>query len=275
MNAPTERGLSSWVICGSPISLSRVWRPPSASARSPAARWLETLTDALRPRRLLLTLDNCEHLIDACARLCQRLLASSPGLRVIATSREPLHVAAETVWQVQPLSVAPDGAAAAPEDAFRYEAIRLFVTGPPRRFPVSPLPRPTRRPSRRSAARWTGCRWRSSWQPPGSGRCRWSRSPRGWPTASGCSPPATGPRHLASAPCAPRWTGATSCSRASEQVLLRRLSVFVGWSLEMAEQVCSDDDIPASDVLDLLDSPWWTSRWWCVSPRCSARRATG
>jgi hypothetical protein len=41
---------------------------------------------------------------------------------------------------------------------------------------------------------------------------------------------------------------------ASEQVLLRRLSVFVGWSLEMAEQVCSDDDIPASDVLDLLDS---------------------
>src|SRR6266480_3673187 len=40
----------------------------------------------------------------------------------------------------------------------------------------------------------------------------------------------------------------------SEQVLLRRLSVFVGWSLDMAEQVCSDDDIPAGDVLDLLAS---------------------
>ena len=74
----------------------------------PGRPLLETLTDALRPRRLLLTLDNCEHLIDACARLCQRLLASSPDLRVIATSREPLHVAAETVWQVQPLSVAPE-----------------------------------------------------------------------------------------------------------------------------------------------------------------------
>ena len=42
---------------------------------------LDTLADALRPRRLLLALDNCEHLIDACASLCQRLLASAPGLR--------------------------------------------------------------------------------------------------------------------------------------------------------------------------------------------------
>src|SRR5262249_12661511 len=61
---------------------------------------------------------------DACARLCQRLLASSPGLRVITTSREPLHVAAETVWQGPPPSVAPHGAAP-PQDAFRDEAGRL------------------------------------------------------------------------------------------------------------------------------------------------------
>jgi predicted ATPase len=94
----------------------------------PGRPLVDTLADALRPRRLLLALDNCEHLIDACARVCQRLLASSPGLRLIATSREPLRVAAETVWQVRPLSVAPDDAALAPEDALRYEAIRLFAT---------------------------------------------------------------------------------------------------------------------------------------------------
>ncbi|HYA51109.1 MAG TPA: AAA family ATPase, partial [Streptosporangiaceae bacterium] len=93
----------------------------------PGRPLLDTLADALRPRQLLLALDNCEHLIDACARVGQRLLSSSPGLRLMATSREPLRLAAEAVWQVQPLSVAPDGTAVAPEDAFRYEAIRLFA----------------------------------------------------------------------------------------------------------------------------------------------------
>ena len=78
----------------------------------PGRPLLDTLADALRPRRLLLALDNCEHLIDSCARLCQRLLASSPGLRVLATSREPLRMAAETVWQVPPLSLPQPGAAA-------------------------------------------------------------------------------------------------------------------------------------------------------------------
>ena len=93
----------------------------------PGRPLLDTLADALRPRRLLLALDNCEHLIDACAWVCQRLLASSPGLCLITTSRQPLRVAAETVWQVPPLSVAPAGALAAPEDACRYDAIRLFA----------------------------------------------------------------------------------------------------------------------------------------------------
>src|SRR6266566_6851085 len=77
---------------------------------------LDTLADALRPRRLLLALDNCEHLIDSCARLCQRLLASSQGLRVLATSREPLRVAAETVWQVPPLSLPRADNGEAPEE---------------------------------------------------------------------------------------------------------------------------------------------------------------
>ena len=58
---------------------------------------LATLADALRPRRMLIALDNCEHMIEECARVCQRLLASSPGLVVVTTSREPLRVAAETV----------------------------------------------------------------------------------------------------------------------------------------------------------------------------------
>src|SRR5215467_8837547 len=92
----------------------------------PGRPLVDTLADALRSRRMLLALDNCEHLIDSCARLCHRLLASAPGLRVLATSREPLRVAAETVWQVPPLSLPEPGAAGGPEELGRYEAIRLF-----------------------------------------------------------------------------------------------------------------------------------------------------
>ena len=78
-------------------------------SEEPGVPLLDTLSDALRNRRLLLALDNCEHLIDACATLCQRLLASSPGLLVVATSREALRVAAEAVWQVPPLDLPPAG----------------------------------------------------------------------------------------------------------------------------------------------------------------------
>src|SRR5260370_17794671 len=88
----------------------------------PGRPLLDTLADALRPRRLLLALDNCEHLIDSCARLCHRLLASSQGLRVLATSREPLRVAAETVWQVPPLCLPRPRPAERPPQPPRYHA---------------------------------------------------------------------------------------------------------------------------------------------------------
>jgi predicted ATPase len=81
---------------------------------------LDTLADALRPRTMVLALDNCEHLLEACARLCQRLLAAAPDLRLLATSREPLRVAGETVWQVPPRAVTS-------ADGSRSEAVRLFA----------------------------------------------------------------------------------------------------------------------------------------------------
>src|ERR1700678_1313790 len=62
-------------------------------SEEPGRPLLATLADTLRSRQMLLCLDNCEHLIEAAAQACQRLLAASPGLRIIATSREPLRVA--------------------------------------------------------------------------------------------------------------------------------------------------------------------------------------
>lgn len=82
------------------------------------------LAEYLRPREVLLVLDNCEHLIDDCAVLADTLLRTCPRLRIMATSREAMRIAGETVLPVAPLSVPP----AAHQGALNeYESVRLFV----------------------------------------------------------------------------------------------------------------------------------------------------
>jgi predicted ATPase/DNA-binding CsgD family transcriptional regulator len=78
-----------------------------ANPGRPGADTVAALTARLGERRALLVLDNCEHLIDACARLTDALLRAAPGLRVLATSRQPLGIAGERVFPVEPLPV-PD-----------------------------------------------------------------------------------------------------------------------------------------------------------------------
>ncbi|WP_018654191.1 ATP-binding protein [Actinomadura flavalba] len=63
----------------------------------------ERIADALRDRRMLLVLDNCEHVLEAVASLVAPLLRAAPGVRVLATSRAPLDVAGEVLWPVPPL----------------------------------------------------------------------------------------------------------------------------------------------------------------------------
>jgi non-specific serine/threonine protein kinase len=93
---------------------------------------LDQLVDHLREKHALIVLDNCEHLIDACARLCDTLLRECGGLRVLATSREPLGITGEWVWHTTPLSV-PDTAHLPPHPATRlrvvasYESVQLFL----------------------------------------------------------------------------------------------------------------------------------------------------
>ncbi|MGW5050328.1 BTAD domain-containing putative transcriptional regulator [Actinokineospora sp. NPDC004072] len=79
-------------------------RDETRQARDP----VEHLVEALRGRDLLLVLDNCEHVVDAVAKLAAVLLREVPGLRVLATSREPLAVSGELAYAVAPLSVDDD-----------------------------------------------------------------------------------------------------------------------------------------------------------------------
>jgi predicted ATPase/DNA-binding CsgD family transcriptional regulator len=213
---------------------------------------LDTLADALRPRRLLLALDNCEHLVEACAQVVQRLLASSPGLKLLATSREPLRVAAETIWRVAPLSVAPASPDPAAGNAYRGEAIRLFADRA-----AASRPGFTVGPDNTAAVisichaldgiplaiELAAARVRVLSAEQISARL----DDRFRLLTTGDRSAAPRQRTLRAAI---EWS--YDLLTAQEQALFRRLSVLTGWSLEMAEQVCSDDDIPARDVLGLV-----------------------
>jgi non-specific serine/threonine protein kinase len=87
---------------------------------------LETLADLLRSKRLLLVVDNCEHLLDACATLAGALLKTCFNLRILATSREAIGVTGERVWQVPSLATPEPAARISPEWLCQFEAVRLF-----------------------------------------------------------------------------------------------------------------------------------------------------
>jgi WD40 repeat protein len=92
---------------------------------------LDTLVSHLGPRRVLLVLDNCAHVVAACAALAPSLLGACPALQILATSQIPLGIAGETVWHVDALTL-PDPVAGLPTEASlarlgQSEAVQLFV----------------------------------------------------------------------------------------------------------------------------------------------------
>jgi len=90
---------------------------------------IDALRRRLRTARALIVLDNCEHLIDACAELAPALLDACPHLKILATSREPLGVAGEMAWPLPSLGVPGPGRAgeATVDEAMTHDAVRLFV----------------------------------------------------------------------------------------------------------------------------------------------------
>lgn len=89
---------------------------------------MDTTTDYLRGKRILLVLDNCEHLIETCARLAQHFLQTCPTLKIIASSREALGISGETVYRVPSLSLPGNiEELQDPSSLMEYGATRLFV----------------------------------------------------------------------------------------------------------------------------------------------------
>ena len=212
----------------------------------------KALVEGLRDRRVLLVLDNCEHLLAACAKIVDDLLRVAPGVKVVATSREPLNLAGEALYRVPILAVGK-GKVETAVGAMRLDAVRLLVdrarlSDP--RFELS---------DRFASAAVAVCRRLD-----------------GIPLAIELAASRVKVLSLdqIAARLDDRFRLLTAGSRTalprqqtlkatidwsfellepSEQILLRRVSVFAGgYSLEAAEEVCADEILEGWEVLDGL-----------------------
>jgi len=222
---------------------------PTVHARDTVA----VLTDYLRPRHMLLVLDNCEHLIGACAELLIHLLRVCPQLHILATSREPLAINGEIIWLLRPLQLPDPDARLSVDEITELPAVKLFVE---RARAVNPSLNLT---DENAAAIARVCvavdgiplaielaaaRTRVVTVEQLSEILEHDVHILGGPVRGGT------PRH--------RTIRATidwshDMLGEQEQILLRRLSVFTGgWTLDMAEEVCSGAGIDRDEVLDVL-----------------------
>ena len=121
----------AWLVELAPLSDPALVPQAIASAlgvrEQPGHSLLDMLEGHLLSRTMLLVLDNCEHMLDACVAIVVELQRSAPGLTVLTTSREPLGVSGEVTYRVPSLSLPATGAALEPDDLLQYEAVRLFV----------------------------------------------------------------------------------------------------------------------------------------------------
>ncbi|MEE8143211.1 MAG: tetratricopeptide repeat protein [Planctomycetota bacterium] len=210
----------------------------------------------LKPSGTLLIFDNCEHLVEACAKLAEEILHGCPDVKLLASSREPLGIEGETIYQVPPLSISEDLESPLARDLEAFESIALFVE--------------------RARAAKPGFRLKDENAPYVARICH---RLNGIPLAIELA--ATRVRSLSPEQIFQRLEESfqilTRGSRTAlprqqtmraafdwsyqllseeEQNLLGHLSVFAGgWTLEAAEEVCEEDaSEPDLEVLELLSS---------------------
>lgn len=200
---------------------------------------LDTVVEHCRDKKLLILLDNCEHLIAVSAQLALRLLMDCPDLHVIATSREPLKVPGETVWRVPPLAVqeatrlfldrahssspglvmADSSVATVTRICQRLDGIPLAMELAAARVAMMPVDEILDRLESGLAFLAGGSRTASTRQRTLRATIDWSHD-------------------LLEVP---------------EQVLFRRVAVFAGtFALGACEQVCTDTGLPKTEVLELV-----------------------
>jgi non-specific serine/threonine protein kinase len=217
----------------------------------PGQNILDTLVEALRPRQLLVVLDNCEHLVLACAQLAEALLRAGSGLRILTTSREALGARGEIAWRVPSLRV-PDWSAPLAEiistesislflERARSVAPRFAITQANQRALIQVMRRLDGIPLalELAAARLKALRIEQVAERlddrfqllVGGARTALPRHQTLWATIN--------------------WS--YDLLEEDERRLFERLSVFAGgWTLEAAEDVCAEDSISVLSLLERL-----------------------
>ena len=250
-----SRGI--WFVELATLSESALVPQAVASAlhirEQPGRTLTETLVSLLEAQETLLVLDNCEHLIGACAELANTLLRGCPRLKILATSREPLNIPGEIAWTVPSLSVPERGHLPSLEKLREYEATRLFMeraTSVLPRFAAAPRHAPviaaicSQLDGIPLAIELAAARVKVLSVEQIAERLNDSLR-----LLTGGSRTAS-PRHKTLS-AAIDWS--YNLLSEKEQTLFRRLSLFAGgFTLEAAEAVCAGGVIEKEEVLDLL-----------------------
>ncbi len=219
---------------------------------------LDTLIDALEARNLLIVLDNCEHLVGACAQVASALLRRCPEVRIMATSREALNIDGEAIRPVPPLIVAEFGVSGNELHAAQLaelEAVQLFLERAAAVKPDFTL-------SEENARLLAEICWRLDGIPLAielaAARVKvlsleqiLTRLDDRFRLLSGGNRAALPRQQTLGALI--DWS--YDLLSEPERMLLRRLTVFVaGRTLDMAEEVCAGDGLEKADVFDLLSA---------------------
>ena len=248
-----------WLVELAPLTDPRLVPQTMATVlgikEQPGAAITDTLTKELRNKELLLILDNCEHLVDASARLCQSLLAICAGVHLLVTSRETLRVPGETTYRVPSLPTPDPKTTPSVASLTQYAAVRLFIdraVAVRPEFVVSNANAPAlasichRLDGIPLALELAAARVRSLSVDDIDRRLdqRFRLLIGGSRTAL---PRQQTLRALID------WS--YELLDASERALFGRLSVFAGgWALEAAVHVCGGEGVDASEIADLLTS---------------------
>jgi predicted ATPase/DNA-binding winged helix-turn-helix (wHTH) protein len=246
------------------VELAALWDPrllPQAVAQAlkvkeqPTRPVIETLSDHLASKKLLLVLDNVEHLLEGCVQLVDRVLRRSPDVAVLVTSRERLGITGELTYRVPSLTVPETSETLTPETALRYEGVRLFVERAKlARFDFE-LTAQNAPAVASICARLDGMPLAielaaSSLRLMSADELSQRLDQRFALLTDGSR--AALPRHRTLRSMLD-WSYDLLTER--EKAILRRVAVFAGgWTLASAEEVCSGDGIDASDVIEQLTS---------------------
>jgi non-specific serine/threonine protein kinase len=269
----------AWIVelaaVADPIHVPQTVAAVLAVREHPKRPLTASLIDARRPKRLLLVLDNCEHLIEACATLAEALLGECPTLRILATSRQPLGLTGETTLPVPSLSLAPgvDGSRLATVDEGASRSVVRDRAATPEQAEPPAVPEAAQLFVERARAAMPAFT-------PSDGDLervlQICRRLDGIPLAIELAAARVAVLSLEqiAARLDDRFRLLTGGSRTAlpryrtlqalidwshdlldeqERVLLRRLSVFAGgWTLEAAEAACAGDGLASDEILDLL-----------------------